>query len=113
MNRIGLSAGFSFWKLGGAGSCGGSLRRVAEMFDWTSSAAPSMLRSRSNCMTILVTPRLEDDVIIVMPGIVAKARSSGPATEEAIESALAPGSAAFTTTVGKSTRGSAATGNCR
>ncbi len=33
MNRIGLSAGFSFWKLGGAGSCGGSLRRVAEMFD--------------------------------------------------------------------------------
>ena len=33
MNRIGLSAGFNFWKLGGAGNCGGNLRRVAEMFD--------------------------------------------------------------------------------
>ena len=64
-------------------------------------------------MTILVTPRLDDDVIMVMPGIVAKARSSGPATEEAIASGLAPGSCALTDTVGKSTRGSAATGSCR
>ena len=77
MNRIGLSAGLSFWKLGGAGNCGGSLRSVAEMFDCTSSAAPSMLRSRSNCMTMLVVPSADDEVIMVMPGIVAKARSSG------------------------------------
>ena len=48
-----------------------------------------------------------------MPGIVAKARSSGPATEEAIVSGLAPGNCALTEMVGKSTRGSAETGNCR
>ena len=91
MNRIGLSAGLILRKLGGAGSCGGSLRRVAEMFDCTSSAAPSMLRSRSNCMTMLVVPSADDEVIMLMPGIVAKARSSGPATDEAMVSGLAPG----------------------
>ncbi len=48
-----------------------------------------------------------------MPGMVAKARSSGPATDEAIVSGLAPGSVAETEIVGKSTRGSAETGNCR
>ena len=113
MNRIGLSAGLSFWKLGGAGNCGGSLRNVEEMFDCTSSAAPSMLRSRSNCIVIEVVPSADDDVIIVIPGIVANARSSGPATEDAIVSGLAPGNCAETLMVGKSTRGSAATGNWR
>src|ERR1700677_1982990 len=100
MNRIGLSAGVTFWKLGGAGSCGGSLRSVAEMFDWTSSAAPSMLRSRSNCMTMLVVPSADDEVIIVIPGMVANARSRRPATEEAIVSGLAPGSCDDTEMVG-------------
>src|SRR6202142_830636 len=113
MNRIGLSAGLSFWKLGGAGNCGGSLRSVAEMFDCTSSAAPSMLRSRSNCMTMLVVPSADDEVIMLMPGIVAKARSSGPATDEAIVSGLAPGREALTEIVGKSTRGNAETGSWR
>ncbi len=49
---------------------------------------------------------------MLMPGIVAKERSSGPATEEAIVSALAPGRLALTAIVGKSTRGSAETGSC-
>jgi hypothetical protein len=64
-------------------------------------------------MTILVRPRFDDEVIIVMPGIVAKERSSGPATDDAIVSALAPGNWAETETVGKSTRGNAETGNWR
>jgi hypothetical protein len=83
------------------------------MFDCTSSAAPSMLRSRSNCMTMSVRPSTDDEVIMLMPGIVAKARSSGPATDEAIVSGLAPGRVAVTATVGKSTRGSADTGSWR
>ncbi len=51
-------------------------------------------------MTICVVPSAEDDVIRSMPGMVAKARSSGPATAEAIVSALAPGSEALTAIVG-------------
>ncbi len=45
--------------------------------------------------------------------MVANWRSSGVATEEAIDSGLAPGSTAVTTMVGKSTRGIAATGRRR
>ena len=41
-----------------------------------------------------------------------KRRSSGVATDDAIVSGLAPGSAALTWMVGKSTRGSGATGSC-
>ena len=61
-------------------------------------------------MMMLVEPVEERDVISVMPGIVAKARSRGAATEAAIVSGLAPGRFAETEIVGKSTRGSAATG---
>ena len=64
-------------------------------------------------MTMSVRPSTDDDVIMLMPGIVAKARSSGPATEAAIVSGLAPGRTAVTATVGKSTRGSAETGSWR
>ena len=42
-----------------------------------------------------------------------KRRSSGVATAEAIVSGLAPGSAALHVMVGKSTRGSGATGRLR
>jgi hypothetical protein len=70
-----------------------------------------MLRSRSNCSVMFVEPLEERDVIWVMPGIVANARSRGAATEDAIVSGLAPGRLADTLIVGKSTRGRAATGS--
>ena len=45
--------------------------------------------------------------------MVENCRSSGPATDAAMVSGLAPGSFAVTAMVGKSTRGSAATGSSR
>jgi len=51
----------------------------------------------------------EREVIRLMPGIVAKARSSGATTDVAMVSGLAPGSAVVTAIVGKSTRGKAET----
>src|SRR5271165_4849279 len=83
------------------------------MAAWTSRAAPSMLRLKSNCMVMLVVPRLLDDVISVMPAILPNWRSRGVATEEAMISGLAPGRPAPTETVGKSTWGSGETGNSR
>ena len=49
----------------------------------------------------------------LMPAIVANCRSIGEATEDAIVSALAPGSVAMMLMVGKSTEGRAATGSSR
>ena len=77
----------------------------------TSEAAPSILRDRSNCNVIDVVPCTFDDVIWFTPGSVANWRSRGCATEDAMISGLAPGSVALTLIVGKSTVGSAATGN--
>ena len=100
-------------KLGGLGKSAGR-RRAAELIAaCTSSAAPSMLRSRSNCKVMEVLPTVEVEVIAVMPEIVENWRSSGAATEAAMVSGLAPGNCACTLMVGKSTRGKAATGNCR
>ena len=62
----------------------------------TSRAAASMFRSRSNCSTICVEPRLLVDVISVMPAIRPNCRSSGVATDDAIVSGLAPGRPADT-----------------
>ena len=85
---------------------------AAEICDCTSSAAPSMFRLRSNCRTIEVLPSDEVEVIAVTPAIFENCRSRIEATEEAMVSGLAPGSWAWTWMVGKSTRGTAATGNC-
>ncbi len=60
-----------------------------------------------------VEPRLETEVISLRPAIRPKRRSSGVATDDAIVCGLAPGSAALTLMVGKSTRGSGATGRLR
>src|ERR1700735_2886730 len=60
---------------------------------------------------MLVVPMLLEDVISVTPAIRPNCRSSGVATDEAMISGLAPGKLAPTETVGKSTCGSAATGN--
>ncbi len=70
-----------------------------------------MLRLRSNCRVICVSPSELEEVIWVTLEMSEKARSSGVATEEAIVSALAPGSLASTWIVGKSTCGSGATGS--
>src|SRR5271169_5842423 len=72
-----------------------------------------MLRFRSNCIVMLVVPRLLDEVISVIPAILPNWRSSGVATEEAMISGLAPGRLAPTEIVGKSICGSAETGNSR
>jgi hypothetical protein len=72
-----------------------------------------MLRSRSNWSVIEVDPCCDTEDIEAMPAIEAISRSSGAATEVAIVSGLAPGRRTFTLIVGKSTRGRAATGNCR
>ena len=112
MNMIGKSAGLTLRKLGGVVISLGRRRIAEEIADCTSSAAPSMLLLRSNCRTIEVLPSDEVEVIVVTPAMVANWRSRIEATEAAIVSGLAPGSCAVTWMVGKSTRGTAATGSC-
>src|ERR1700691_3634662 len=79
----------------------------------TSRAAASMFRLRSNCIVMLVDPRLLDEVISVTDAIRPNCRSRGVATDEAIVSGLAPGNDADTDTVGKSTCGRGDTGRIR
>src|SRR5215831_13858136 len=81
------------------------------MAAWTSRAAASMLRSRSNWSVTLVDPSELDDVICVTPAMRPNCRSSGVATDDAIVSGLPPGRLAETLIVGKSTCGSGETGN--
>jgi hypothetical protein len=85
--------------------------RAALIAASTSRAAPSMFRLRSNWIVMLVEPNPLDEVISVTPAMCPNCRSSGVATEDAMISALAPGSPAFTEMVGKSTCGSGATGS--
>src|SRR5215467_11519743 len=77
----------------------------------TSCAAASILRERSNCMVIEVTPTPLNDVIWLSDGIEVNWVSSGVAIADAIVLGLAPGYWAVTLIVGKSTLGTAATGN--
>src|SRR6516162_9284739 len=70
-----------------------------------------MLRDRSNCRVIEVTPTPLHDVIWLSDGIEVKRCSSGVATADAIVLGLAPGYCAVTLIVGKSTLGTAATGS--
>src|SRR5579862_7891726 len=80
------------------------------MAAWTSRAAASMLRLRSNWRLMLQLPRLLEEVISVIAAIRPNWRSRGVATAEAMVSGLAPGRDAETEMVGKSTWGSDATG---
>ena len=109
---IGKSAGLTLRKLGGVGNSTGRRRMAAEICDCTSRAAPSMFRLRSNCSTIEVLPSDDVEVIADTPAMLENCRSRIEATDEAIVSGLAPGSWAWTWMVGKSTRGTAATGSC-
>src|SRR5580704_8414206 len=110
MIRIGASAGFTLRMVGADGRLVGSWPLAALMAVWMSSSAASMLRDSSNWMVTLVEPSELTEVISVTPGIWENCRSSGWAMFEAVVSGLAPGSAALTWMVGKSTAGSAATG---
>ena len=91
----------------------GSRRAATDSAVCTSSAAPSMLRLRSNWMVIRVVPSEDDEVIEEMPAMVDNCRSIGDATDAAMVSALAPGKTAVISMVGKSTAGSAATPSSR
>ena len=95
-NSTGKSAGFTLRKLGGISISTGRRRCATVSAVWTSRAAPSMLRLRSNWMVIEVVPCDELDDIEEMPETVESWRSIGPATDAAIVSALAPGSVAVT-----------------
>src|SRR5580692_9237874 len=83
------------------------------MADSTSRPAASILRLRLNCSVMLVVPRLLDEVISLTEAICPNCRSRGVATDEAMVSGLAPGSAADTEMVGKSTCGRGDTGKSR
>ena len=80
------------------------------MAAWTSRAAPSVLRFKSNWILMEQPPSVLAEVISVTPAIWAKCRSRGAAREEATVAGAAPGSDAETLIIGKSTRGMAATG---
>src|SRR6516225_3213363 len=111
MYMIGWSAGLTFLSVGGLGRLVGSWRAAAWMAACTSSAAPSMLRSRSNWMVMLVEPWALDEVIEATPGMVENWPSSGVATADAMVCGSAPGRLAETWMVGKSTDGSSLTGS--
>ena len=80
--------------------------RAALMAAWTSRAAPSMLRDRSNCSVMREFPTELDEVISLTPAIAPSRLSSGVVTLVATVSGEAPGSVAVTWMVGNSTLGS-------
>src|SRR5476651_1058126 len=89
----------------------GSRLREALMAACTSRAAPLMSRSESNARITRVDPWLDELLMVVMPEIAPKDRSSGVATVDAITSGLAPGRLAETTITGKLICGSGDTGS--
>src|SRR6202022_1549296 len=113
INRIAKSDGLTLRKLGGIVISIGSRRCAMVNAVCTSNAAASMLRLRSNWMTIAVVPCDDVEDIDEMPAMVETCPSIGPATDAAMVSALAPGKVAVTAMVGKSTLGSAETGSSR
>ena len=111
--RIGWSAGLTFWNDGGLGISGGRSDWARAMAVTTSTAAPSRFLDSANCRVICVTPSELVEVMESRPAMAENCRSSGVATEDAIVSGLAPGRAAVTWRVGKSTLGSSLTGRRR
>src|SRR5262245_6877083 len=107
---MGASAGFIFRYVGGLGRLIGKSFAAALIAAWTSRAALSTFRLRSNCKVMDVPPSVLCDVISVTPEIWPRRRSSGAATEDATVAGSAPGRDANTEMTGKSTRGIAATG---
>src|SRR6478735_9665191 len=110
---IGVAAGLDLRKVGDDGRSAGRSVSAALIAAWTSRAAPSMLRARSNWMVTRVLPNELREVSSVTPAISPSRRSSGAATVAAIVSGSAPGRLAVTLMVGKSTVGMLATGRNR
>src|SRR5689334_7056400 len=109
MKRIGKSPGFTLRKYGGVVISIGRRRAATVRAVCTSSAAPSMLRLRSNWTVMIDLPSEDVEVSAEIPTMVESWRSIGEATDAAIVSGLAPGSVAVIWMVGKSTAGRAAT----
>ncbi len=93
-NSTGKSDGLTLRKLGGVVISIGSRRCAIVSAVWTSSAAASMSRVKSNWIVMVLEPCDEIDDIEEMPGTVESCRSMMPATDDAMVSALAPGSEA-------------------
>ena len=113
MNSSGISAGLLLRNDGGLGMPGGSRGVASLMAVSTSTAAPSILRLRSNCSVIWVPPTWLMEVMESSPAIAVNWRSKGVATADAIVNGSAPGRLAVTLRVGKSTVGRSATGRAR
>src|SRR5579864_4634147 len=97
---MGWSAGLLFLNDGGAGIPGGNSGIASAIAVWTSTAAPSMSRSRANCSVMLEEPIALVEVIESRPAMVVNCRSSGVATAEAMIAGSAPGRVAPTWMVG-------------
>ena len=110
---IGWSAGLNFRNDGGAGIPAGKSGITAAIAVWTSTAALSMSRFRSNCSVTFELPVELDEVISSIPAIVVNWRSSGLATADAIVVGSPPGRPAPTFSVGKSTFGRSLTARTR
>src|SRR3954467_7412760 len=106
----GAAAGLTLRKIGKVGRAPGRAATAALRAAWTSRAALSILRERSNCTAMLVEPRALVEVISVNPAISPMRRSSGAATVAAMVDGSAPGRLAITRMVGDSTGGRLATG---
>ena len=110
---MGESAGLLLRNEGGLGMPGGSRGVASLMAVSTSTAAPSILRLRSNWSVICVPPSWLTEVMESSPLIPVNWRSRGVATADAMVAGSAPGKLAVTESVGKSTVGRSATGSAR
>src|SRR5438876_5228548 len=110
---IGESAGLDLRKDGGEGMPAGSKGMASLIAVWTSTAAPSMSRLKSNCRVIWEDPIEFEEIMESSPAIPVNCRSRGVATADAMVSGLAPGRLAKTEMVGKSTVGMSLTGRAR
>src|SRR5438034_9974167 len=100
MKTMGESAGLLLRNDGGLGMPGGSRGVAALMAVTTSTAAPSMLRVRSNWSEIWVEPSGLTEVIESTPAMPLNSRSRGVATDDAIVAGEAPGKLALMLSVG-------------
>ena len=102
ISSTGASAGLTLRYAGGDVMSSGSARCARSNAACTSSAAPSISRPSSNSSVSEVLPSVLVELMTFKPGIVWNCFSSGSATEVAIVSGLAPGSAAETLMIGVS-----------
>src|SRR5215471_12157425 len=110
-SKIGSSARLALRNEGGVGSVLGRSGIAAAIAVWTSTAALSMFRFRSNVSVIDVFPMPLDEVISSMPAMVVNWRSRGLATDAAMAIGSPPGRDALTLIVAFATVGSSLIGS--